>query len=254
LQNEVNVELAIAAGFALAAFLYASVGHGDASGYLALMALLQFAPSEARPIALCMNIGVAAIAAWQFRSALRVSMLWPLCVAAIPMAYWGGLHKLSEQQYALLLGSTLFIAAWWLGLGQSSKSAGTPEICQERSLHWSLAIPMGGALGLLAGLTGIGGGVFLSPILILGRYASAKQTAAISALFIALNSSAGLLANFKSLKLLPDAAPMWIIAAVIGGTIGSKLGAKYFDERWLRRLLALVLMIASGHLLVKALG
>ncbi len=246
------MELAIAAGFALAALLYASVGHGGASGYLALMALLQFAPAEARPLALCMNVGVASIAAWQFRSSLRIALLAPLAVAAIPMAYWGGLHKLSEQQYALLLGCTLLLAAMWLGFARSSHSTDAQATNQQRSMHWSLAIPMGGALGLLAGLTGIGGGVFLSPILILGRYASAKQTAAVSALFIALNSSAGLLANRASLSLLPPAASLWIIAAIVGGTIGSRIGAKHFNDLWLRRLLALVLVIASGHLLVRA--
>ncbi len=239
------MELAIVAFFA-AACLYASVGHGGASGYLAVMALLSFAPESARITALVLNIPVAMLALWNYRAHLVWHKLWPLALAGVPMAYLGGLYRLPPHRYALILGLTLVISALWLAFKPAHSEA-------KRNLHPVAAAVLGASLGLLAGLTGIGGGVFLSPVLLLGRFASAKATAAISAAFIALNSSAGLLAQVRNLSALPDAIASYAGAAIIGGFIGSHFAARYGSPVWLMRMLALVLLIAAGKLLGQAL-
>jgi uncharacterized protein len=235
------VELAIIAFFAAAA-LYASVGHGGASGYLAVMALLSFAPESARITALVLNIPVALLALWNYRAHLSWQKLWPLAVAGVPLAYVGGLHRLAPQSYALLLGVTLIISALWLVLKPRNSDA-------TRVLHPVAALALGASLGLLAGLTGIGGGVFLSPVLLLGGFAATKPTAAISAAFIALNSAAGLAAQVKNLSALPDSILSYAFAAIAGGFLGSHFAARYGSSVWLLRVLAVVLLIAAGKLL-----
>jgi uncharacterized protein len=136
-------------GFLVAALLYASVGHGGASGYLALMALAQFAPAHMRPLALTMNIGVAALAAWHYRAYLQPQLMWRLILLSVPLAYLGGLYRLSESSYSLVLGTSLMAAALWLWLPIKYQQA-------TRTLPSWLALIAGAALGLLAGLTGIG--------------------------------------------------------------------------------------------------
>jgi uncharacterized protein len=237
----------LAIAFFIAAFLYASVGHGGASGYLAVMALAQFAPAETRPIALLMNVLVASIAWVNFYRArhFRWQLFWPLILLAVPCAYWGGLHRLSDESFGLVLGLVLVFSAIWLLWNPSGA-----QNAEERTLPKVVALPIGAGLGGLAGLTGIGGGIFLSPLLILGRYCDGKAAGAIASGFIVLNSIAGLIAQRQALMHLPAQLPIWMLAVGLGGLLGSYLGAYRWPIVWIKRLLSLVLFIAAAKLLL----
>jgi uncharacterized protein len=238
------MEMALAFGFFTAAVLYSSVGHGGASGYLAVMALAGFAPASMRSCALVMNVAVASIAWISFYRAghFRTQQFWPLVLLAVPCAYLGGQHQLPAAIYQLVLGIVLLVAALLL-------LKPTVSQMEQRALPPALALPLGAGLGGLAGLTGVGGGIFLSPVLIFGRFASAKQAGALAAGFIVLNSLAGLLAQRASLSSLPDALPLWVISAACGGVVGSRAGAFWLSSPWVKRLLALVLLVAAAKLL-----
>jgi uncharacterized protein len=229
------------------AFLYSSVGHGGATGYLAAMALLGIAPALARPTALWMNCFVASIAFWRFAGAgfFDLRLFAPLAVVSIPLAWLGSRLHLEGRAYAVVLGLALLVAGWLLGWGRRPQG--------ERPLKSSslpLALLTGGALGLLAGITGIGGGVFLTPLLIFFRWTPAKTAGGISALFIVVNSVAGLAG-------LGAKAWIWqpfLLAAVAVGVIGALAGTRLSVHRWhtgtFRRVLAAVLWIAAAKLLL----
>jgi uncharacterized membrane protein YfcA len=225
----------------LMALLYSSVGHGGASGYLAAMALFGVPPEIMRPSALTLNLIVSLIAALQFYREGHFS--WRLfsmfAAASIPAAYLGGSIHLPTRVYKPLVGCVLLFAAWrlWTSLRGGSEEVKDPPL--------ALALLLGGLIGLLSGLTGVGGGIFLSPLLILAGWATARQTAGISAAFIFVNSAAGLMGNPASLRLLPSSFPFWAAAALIGGLIGSELGRRRLPPRTLRRVLALVLVVAG---------
>lgn len=228
-----------------AAALYSAVGHGGASAYLALMALTGFAPEEMRPLALVLNLFVAAIAFIQFCRAgafnLRLFLLFS--GAAIPMAFLGGSIDLGGTWHRMLLGVVLIISAATLVFRPQVASS---EVAAPRP---SVALPTGGALGLIAGLTGTGGGIFLSPLLILMRWAEARTVAGISAAFIFCNSAAGLLGQGGKLSVLPAHTPWYVGAVIIGGLFGSSISASWLPRTALIRLLALVLVIAGAKLL-----
>ena len=178
LSNLQNAVLLAAIG--AVAFLYSSVGHGGATGYLAVMALLGIAPDVARPGALWMNCVVASIAFWRFQRAgfFDGKVFWPLAAASIPCAWLGSRMHLEGTAYALVLGGALLAAGWFLGWGRRAAADAPPT----RPIAWPLAVLAGGGLGLLAGLTGIGGGVFLTPLLIFLNWTPAKVAGGISAL------------------------------------------------------------------------
>lgn len=228
-----------------AAALYAAVGHGGASAYLALMALTGFAPEQMRPLALILNLFVSSIAFMQFRrtGAFDAKLFAMFAMAAIPMAYLGGTIDLGGAWHRRLLGLVLLASAAALIFKPKLASAETsmPSV--------ATALPTGGALGLIAGLTGTGGGIFLSPLLILMRWAEARTVAGVSAAFIFCNSAAGLLGQGARLEALPAATPFYILAVLIGGFLGSRLSATRLPRVALLRLLALVLVIAGAKLL-----
>lgn len=228
-----------------AAALYAAVGHGGASAYLALMALTGFAPEQMRPLALVLNLFVSAIAFIQFRRTgafdLRLFLLFAL--AAIPMAFLGGSIDLGGTWHRVLLGVVLIASA--AALVFRPQLAGT-ETNPPQPL---VALPTGAALGLIAGLTGTGGGIFLSPLLVLMRWAEARTVAGISAAFIFCNSAAGLLGQGARLDALPPETPWYVGAVIVGGLIGSGISATWLPRTALIRLLALVLVIAGAKLL-----
>src|ERR1700694_4701321 len=200
----------LAAGMLVAAFGYASVGHGGASAYIAAMALAGIAPAQMRPIALVLNILVSSIATYKFWRAghFRWRLFWPFAVVSIPMAYLGGAISLPGNAYKVVVGVVLLYAAWQLW--QSGRRGEEMRTLHEPPLPWAMAI--GAALGLLSGLTGVGGGIFLSPLLLMLGWAGTKQTSAVAAPFILVNSIAGLAAVFvgKSAS-LPDY--VWLLAA-----------------------------------------
>jgi len=234
--------LLIAALILFAALLYSSVGHGGASGYLAVMALFGLAPEVMRPTALVLNLLVAGIAAVQFARAGWFSwpLFWPFAAGSVPFAFLGGTLMLPAPLYKQLLGIVLLFAAFRLFLPPKT-GAGT----SLRKMPIVLAILIGSAIGLLAGLTGVGGGIFLSPLLLVGRWAPPKPTAAVSAAFIWVNSAAGLLGHWTSVAMIPAFSLAWGVAAIAGGIIGSGQGSRRLASVTLRRLLAVVLVVAG---------
>ena len=230
-----------------AAVLYSSVGHGGASAYLAVMALFGTAPAVMRPTALVLNLFVAGIAAAQFARAgwFRWRLFWPFAVASVPMAFLGGRLSLSDPTYRRVLGAVLLFAAVRLAVRLASA-----DEKPLRPLPLPLAMVLGALIGLLSGLTGVGGGIFLSPLLLVGRWAEPKPTAAVSAAFIWVNSLAGLLGRPGSLALLPPSTTLWVGAAVVGGLIGASQGSRRLASMAVRRLLALVLLVAGLKLLL----
>jgi uncharacterized membrane protein YfcA len=239
---------ALAAGMLVAAFGYASVGHGGASAYIAAMALAGIAPSEMRPIALLLNILVSSLGTWKFYRAgyFRWQLFWPFAVVSIPMAYIGGAITLPGQAYKILVGLVLLYAAWQLW--RSGKSGEEMREIREPPLGWAMAI--GAAMGLLAGLTGVGGGIFLSPLLLMLGWAGTKQTSAVAAPFILVNSIAGLVAGFVA-KSATLPTYVWILAAavLVGGWLGAEYGSRRFANPVVRRVLAIVLALAGAKMI-----
>jgi uncharacterized membrane protein YfcA len=239
----------LAAGMLVAAFAYASVGHGGASAYLAAMALAGVAPAEMRPIALSLNILVSAIATYKFQRAgyFQWRLFWPFAVVSIPLAFLGGAITLPGQAYKILVGIVLLYAAWQLW---ASARAGD-EMRAVRAPSLSRAMAIGGALGLLAGLTGVGGGIFLSPMLLMLGWAGTKQTSAVAAPFILVNSIAGLAAGF-TMKSASLPGYIWILACavLVGGWFGAEYGSKRFANPLVRRILAVVLALAGGKMVL----
>ena len=229
---------------ALVAMVYASVGHGGASGYLATLALLGYDPVHLSASALVLNVLVAGLAFAAFRGAGHFSwrLTWPFLVASIPAAALGGWLPVSRRVYGVFLAAALLAAALRLWLKP-------PEAHAVRSgPRWSVALPVGGGIGLMSGLVGVGGGIFLSPVLLCCRWADAKRTAATSALFIVVNSLAGLAGRvvaggFDVGMLLP-----LVGAAFVGGCIGSQWGAYRMAHPRLCQILGVVLLVAAGKL------
>ncbi len=232
----------------LVAMLYASVGHGGASGYLAAMSLVGGYSSAAMSTsALLLNLVVAGTAWITFWRAGHGSwpLLWPFVVSSVPAALIGGWLPISAQTYRWLLAACLLVAAARLSL--------PPLRNNERSEGplVAVALPVGGVIGLISGIVGVGGGIFLSPLMVLLRWADMKRTAAVSAAFIVVNSLAGLAGRMVAGRLMIDSLALLVIAAFAGGVVGSRLGANHFSGVWLRRLLAVVLVIAAGKLVVR---
>ncbi len=231
----------------IVAVMYSSVGHGGASGYLAVMAFLAVAPEVTRPTALVLNLFVASIGTYQFWRTGYFSwrIFWPFALTSIPFAFLGGLIYLPTQIYKIVLGAVLMLAA----LRLAWRLAPTDNI-KEPQLWIALAI--GAVIGLLSGLVGVGGGIFLTPVLLLMNWSETKTAAGVSAMFILVNSMAGLLGQYSkgALSILPNEVWIWIAAAVGGGLIGSTLGSTRFDSITLRRVLAVVLVIAGVKLII----
>ncbi len=231
---------------AVVALLYSSVGHAGASGYLAAMALFAIPPAIMKPSALILNILVASIGTWQFSrvGSVRWKLLVPFAAGSIPMAFLGGTISLSATDYRVILGILLIYAAWRL----AAKMPASEEVVPMR--HWALGVAIGAGIGFLAGLVGVGGGIFLSPLLLLRRWATARETAGVSVAFILVNSVAGLLGHISTVRTIPTVVPVLAACAMAGGIAGSTLGARYLSFRSLRYLLALVLAIAGAKLVI----
>ncbi len=233
----------------VASFVYASVGHGGASAYIAAMALAGLAPQEMRPIALALNILVSALAAWKFWRAghFRWRLFWPFAAVSIPFAYLGGAITLPGNLYKIVVGLVLIYAAWQLW---RSGRAGQ-EMTAVREPAIPLAMAIGAAMGLLSGLTGVGGGIFLSPLLLMLGWAGTKQTSAVAAPFILVNSTAGLAAGFVAgTAALPESTWLLAGAVLIGGWFGAEYGSRRFANPVVRRVLAVVLAVAGSKMVL----
>jgi uncharacterized membrane protein YfcA len=242
-----GTEWLLAGLFAVVAALYASVGHGGASGYLAMMALVGVAPAVMKPTALVLNLVVSATACARFARSGHFSWrrLWPFITGSIPLAFLGGALAVSDRLYHVLVGVALVAAALRLAIDSSGRDAKPPALPPVAG-----AIGVGAGLGLLSGVTGVGGGIYLSPVLLFMRWATTKQTAGIAAAFIFFNSAAGLAGNLASVKTIPGALPWWVAAVFAGGFIGSGLGADRFSPLMFRRVLAAVLLLAAWKLVL----
>src|SRR5712691_3125981 len=226
------------------ALLYSSVGHAGASGYIATMALWGLTPLVIRPTALVLNILVASIAAFQFWRAGHFcwELFWPFALLSIPAAYLGGYLQLPAAALKTLIGIVLLFSAARLIFRRSDP----PKI---ESPSRPMAIGVGTAIGFLSGLTGTGGGIFLTPLLLFCHWAHIRQAAAVSALFILVNSISGLTGYFTANQSIPWLGVLLAPAAAIGGVLGSHLGSRHFPIRTISILLATVLVIAGLKLL-----
>ncbi len=238
--------LLLCAAIAVVAFLYSSVGHAGASGYIAVMTLFGLTEAVIKPSALVLNILVACLAFWQFWRAGYFSwrLFWPFAVLSFPLAFLGGYVKLPTHIFKILVGLVLLYSSFRFIVQRQSDEAEPDE------LSLKVALPVGAGLGLLAGLTGTGGGIFLTPLMIFMRWARTKTASAVSALFILGNSIAGLLGYVSSNEHLPLSPFPLAAAAVTGGAIGSYLGSRQFSPDLIKKLLAVVLLIAGIKLIL----
>lgn len=229
----------------LAAALYSTVGHGGASAYLAIMALFAVTPETMRPTALALNLVVAGLGAWRYAAAGQINarLLAAFAATAAPAAFIGGGIAIPPEIYRPVVGVVLWAAAvrlFWQPSQLADREPHRPPL--------TLTLPVGAGLGLLAGLTGTGGGIFLSPLIILFGWEDARRTSGVAAGFIFLNSLAGLAGNFAAFRALPAELP-WLVAAVAAGAIvGTWLGSARLPKPRLLQGLGLVLVIAGAKL------
>ena len=234
----------LTAAVLIIAFLYSSVGHAGASGYIAVMTLFSMAPAEIKPTVLALNILVASIGSWQFWRAghFSWSLFWPFALLSIPFAFLGGYLNLSTSIFKILVGIVLLFSAVRFLVKPAAEREAHPPSKQ-------VSLVVGAGLGLLSGLTSTGGGIFLTPLVIFMGWARTKTAAAISALFILVNSIAGLLGNLSATKSFPEFAMPLAVAVIVGGSAGSYLGSRRFPHTTIKRLLALVLTVAGFKLI-----
>lgn len=233
--------------FFISALLYSSVGHGGASGYLAMMGLMGVEPSLMKPTALCLNILVSTIAFWRFYSSKNFSwqIFIPLAITAVPMAFIGGMTHLPSHVYKPIVGIVLIFSAIYSFIFPKKLTSEQPL----KSVSKGILAMVGAILGLLSGLTGVGGGVFLSPILLFNRWASPKIVAGVASGFILVNSISGLFGVLSTGAKLPSQLPIWLLAVCVGGFIGATFGSKRLADPILNQLLSAVLLIAGLKML-----
>jgi uncharacterized protein len=241
----IGSEFLLAACMFLGAALYSSVGHGGASAYIALMALFSVSPAVMRPTALMLNIIVTSFTSWRYyrNGMFRWRTLWPFLLGAVPFAFLGGSINLPGDIYRPLLGVVLLVSATRMLWPKELKST-----TEWRDPPVLLGVLSGAGIGLLSGLTGTGGGIFLSPLLLFLAWSSAKPASGVVALFILCNSAAGLLGNFASVRALPPDLPLFAGAVLAGALVGTTLGIKLATPLILKAL-GLVLVIAGLKLI-----
>jgi uncharacterized membrane protein YfcA len=233
--------LAIAACLLLGAVLYTSVGHAGSSAYIAVMTLFNLQASVIKPTALTLNIAVSAYASWRYirNKFFDKKLFFVLSAGAIPAAFIGGHINLPSEVYKPIVGVLLILSGLrfiFLAAAQDKKI---------KPVNYLLAIVMGSSIGFLAGITGTGGGIFLSPLIIWLGWNHVKQASGTVAAFIFVNSVAGLLGNYKSTSSLPETLPLFLGAVIIGALIGTRLGISRFSSVGVKRALGLVLIIAG---------
>ena len=237
--------LLLAAGMFCGAVLYSSVGHAGASAYIALMALFGIAPAVMRPTALALNVLVATLASARYLRAglFRWRIVWPFMIGAVPFAFVGGAVQIPGAYYRPIVGVVLLLSGarllWPAELSTNREPADPPIL---------IGILFGAAIGFLAGLTGTGGGIFLSPLLLFAGWSSTKTASGIAAVFILGNSIAGLVGNFAIVRALPPNLPYYAVAVLLGAIIGTTLGIRWRPPMVLKAL-GVVLVIAGLKLI-----
>jgi uncharacterized protein len=230
----------------LAALLFSSVGHGGATAYLAAFALIALAPASMKPAALCLNVLVASIALFKFYKvgAFNWKLFWPIAITSVPAAFMGGQMTLPTHVYKIVVGICLVIAAITIFY-----RANKTDDVEVKSVAKPILMGLGAALGFLAGLTGVGGGIFLSPILLFFGWAKTRVISGVAAAFILANSISGLLGFLSKTPILPAGLGYWALAAIAGGLIGAEYGSKKLANPSIRKLLALVLLFAGSKMI-----
>lgn len=245
-----GVELAAAALFLLVATLYSSVGHAGASGYIAAMALLGFAPEQLRPTALALNLlvgGIGLVRFWHVGH-VRWRHVLPFVLASAPAAWLAAQVRLPSGSYGLLLGAVLLVAA--VGVLRGAGHADADDAASlGRRVPWPAGLLAGAGIGTLSGLTGTGGAIFLTPLLLFMRWMPTRDASGTSVAFVWINSLTALAGLLQSGQSLPAVLPLWMLAAAAGALIGTQLGLRWLPVRTLRYSLAAVLLIAAGKLL-----
>ena len=243
-------EWAAAALFFLVAALYSSVGHAGASGYIASMALLGFAPAQLRPTALALNLlvgGIGLVRFWR-GGQVRWRNILPFVLASAPAAYFAAQVQLAKETYSTLLGAVLVVAA--AGIFRSAARADVEDVAsQGRRVPWAPGLLIGGAIGVLSGLTGTGGAIFLTPLLLFAHWMPTREASGTSVAFVWINSLTGLAGLLHATGTLPAALPAWLIAVAAGALLGTQLGLRWLPVAKLRMALGVVLLIAAGKLL-----
>lgn len=227
------------------AILYSTVGHGGASAYLATMALFGLTPDIMKPTALILNIIVAGIGSVSYIRAGSFSwqVFWPFALGSLPLTYWASTLEISHNLYKIILGSILIFTSLWLLIGKKNSNDQT-----TKSGNTLVKIIIGGAIGFIAGITGIGGGVLLSPLLILTHWADPKKTSGIASTFIVANSIVGIIGHLSETKFPPNYIWYFVATAAIGGLIGSNLGSKRLANSGIKKVLAVIMLISGVQL------
>lgn len=245
-----EVEWILAALLFAVAVLYSSVGHAGASGYIAAMALLDFAPEQMRPTALALNLLVGGIGLFRFWRGgfVRWRNVLPFVLASAPAAFFAAQIKLPKESYSALLGIVLLVAAF--GVFRSAERAEvTDSLDAGRRVPWPAGLLVGGAIGVLSGLTGTGGAIFLTPLLLFAHWMPTREASGTSVAFVWINSLTALAGLMHASGTLPAALPLWLGAVAVGALVGTQLGLKWLPVRGLRQALGVVLLIAAGKLL-----
>lgn len=246
----IPADMLLAALFFAVAVLYSSVGHAGASGYIASMALLGFAPEQVRPTALALNLLVGGIGLfrWWRGGHVRWRNILPFVLASAPAAFLSAQVKLPKESYSLLLGLVLLVAA--IGVFRNAARAEAEDAAaQGRRVPWLTGLLVGAAIGTLSGLTGTGGAIFLTPLLLFAHWMPTREASGTSVAFVWINSLTGLAGLLHSGQSLPTMLPLWLGVAALGALLGTQLGLKWLPVRGLRLALGVVLLVAAGKLM-----
>jgi uncharacterized membrane protein YfcA len=243
-------EILLAASFALVAILYSAVGQAGGTGYIAVMGLVGFAPEVIKSTALTLNILVAAIGCLQF---YRVGLLtwrtcYPFAILGAPFSLLGGAVNLPAAIYQPIVGALLLVAAFQMARSARSAKRRDEEAPSEPPFLPSLLV--GGLIGFGSGITGVGGGIFLAPLVLMFAWAETRQSASISAMFNLVNSAAALIGVWATMPAFPPQLPIWLVVVGAGAVLGSWFGIRHLPVSTLRVLLSLLLAVAGLRMIV----
>lgn len=245
-----HADLLLAALLFAVAVLYSSVGHAGASGYIASMTLLGFAPEQVRPTALALNLLVGGIGLfrWWRGGHVRWRNVLPFVLASAPAAFLSAQIRLPKESWSLLLGIVLLVAA--IGVFRNATHAESEDAAtQGRKVPWLPGLLAGASIGVLSGLTGTGGAIFLTPLLLFAHWMPTREASGTSVAFVWINSLTGLAGLLHSGQSLPTMLPLWLGVVALGALLGTQLGLQWLPVRGLRRALGVVLLIAAAKLL-----
>ncbi|MCA1440735.1 sulfite exporter TauE/SafE family protein [Ensifer sp. IC4062] len=244
-----TVATGLGIAFFVIALAYAAVGQAGASSYIAAMALSGFSPLVIKPTALALNLMVAAIGTAHFLKVGRLSWrnVYPFAILGFPFSVLGGSVHLPERVYHPVVGLILIVSAIQMARSALRKSASVITMPKTPPLH--AALITGAVVGFVSGITGSGGGIFLAPVILARNWGTAHQTAATTAVYNLMNSTAALIGACASWNALPNFLPWWLLAVAAGGSIGALIGSRYLSACWIRIILSVLLMVSGLKLI-----